>query len=555
MNTDVREDARGGGSVESRRRCDLTEATSISDARVGATVQGRYRILARLAAGGMGVVYQAERIEIGRVVAIKFLHPWIASDVAFRRRFETEARAMSRLAHPCCVSVIDYGEEQGAPFLVMDFVAGDTLRELSREGPMPTERAISIARQMLAGLSHAHERGITHRDVKPENVVVVQMVGLGDQVRILDFGVAKLRDGAPNMTAGTIVGTPSYMAPEQIRGDAVDARIDLYATGIVLFELLTGQRPFEAEESAAVFRMHQESRPPRLSEKLPRGTFSPEIEAVVARALEKRPDRRFQSAADFAGALALIPEGTSFGSGGFSAPPPRSLAQTAAVPPSRSRAPAFFHHLALGVQTLRRNPLIQQARIRERLVAARRGARALFSTRRRRIAWSAVALLAAAGAVGAWRWMPAPRASGAAVPEHIPGLAEAWSLAEDGRRDAALAALSRLRREHPQNASVAFAQGQVNFRNYRWLDGLDSYRAAVDLEPAYRRDEQLITDLIRCLDSDRFHAPCATFLQTEIGADAVPHLEEAARSHPLRNVRYRAAWLWGQLGGGDSVAQ
>ena len=139
--------------------------------------------------------------------------------------------------------------------------------------------------------------------------------------------------------------------------------------------------------------------------------------------------------------------------------------------------------------------------------------------------------------------------------EEVPGLAEAWRLAESGRRDSALAVLARLRREHPDNARVAFVQGQVNFRNYRWLDGLDSYRAAIALDPAYRRDEGLIVDLIRCLDSDRFQAACAQFLYAEIGADAVPQLEQAAQSHPLRNVRYRAARLSSQLGGSDLVAQ
>jgi eukaryotic-like serine/threonine-protein kinase len=539
----------------------LTDATSITDPRVGAIVQGRYRILSRLAAGGMGVVYQAERIELGRMVAIKFLHPWIAADRAFKRRFETEAKAMSRLAHPCCVSVMDFGEEEGSPFLVMDFVAGDTLRELSREGPIPPSRAIAIVRQMLAGLAHAHEQGITHRDVKPENVVVTQVVGLGDQVRILDFGVAKLRDGAANVTRGMIVGTPAYMGPEQIRGEAVDARTDLYATGVVLFELLTGHRPFEAEESSDVFRMHLKAKPPKLSANFESGRFSAELESVLARAFEKDPDRRFQSAVDFSAALERTPEGgaSAIGSGGFS--PASTLL-------SPMRAPAAPRGKALGPAL----SIPERARIgaaallgRSRQLGAMLGwrARALISTRRRRIAWGVgVALLVAS--VGAWTWMRAvpvdsklpPKAEAAQErEEEVPGVAEAWRLAEDGHRDAALAALSRLRRGYPKSARVAFVQGQVNFRNYRWLDGLNSYRAAIDLDPAYRSDERVIVDLIRCLDSDRFQAACAEFLYSEIGADAVPQLEHAARAHPLINVRYRAARLSSELGGSDLYAQ
>jgi eukaryotic-like serine/threonine-protein kinase len=527
----------------------LTDATSITDPRVGAIVQGRYRLLSRLAAGGMGVVYQAERIELGRMVAIKFLHPWIAADRAFKRRFETEAKAMSRLAHPCCVSVIDFGEEEGSPFLVMDFVAGDTLRELSREGPLPPPRAIAIVRQMLAGLAHAHEQGITHRDVKPENVVVTQVVGLGDQVRILDFGVAKLRDGAANVTRGMIVGTPAYMGPEQIRGEAVDARTDLYATGVVLFELLTGQRPFEAEESSDVFRMHLRAKPPKLSAKLDSGRFSAELEAVLARALEKDPERRFQSAVEFAGALASTPEaGAAIGTGGFAPAASRGNARGPAlsIPEGARMGAAAF----LG-------------RSRQLGAMLGWGVRALLSTRRRRIGWVVgVALLVVSAS--AWKWMRAAPVDSALPPkaeaaqkreEDVPGVAEAWRLAEAGHRDAALAAFSRLRREHPNSARVAFVQGQVNFRNYRWLDGLNSYRAAIDLDPAYRSDERVIVDVIRCLDSDRFQGACAEFLYSEIGADAVPQLEHAARAHPLVNVRYRAARLSSELGGSDLYAQ
>jgi len=254
------------------------------------------------------VVYRGERIALGKQVAVKFLHPWVAAQPQFRVRFETEARAMSRLNHPNCVSVIDFGFE-GAPFVVMDFVSGRTLRALLAEtGPLEPLRVIAIMKQILAGLGHAHAQGIVHRDIKPENMMLVAGEGLEDHVRILDFGLAKLHDG-PAMTAGFAVGTPSYMSPEQTGGPGeIDLRTDIYAAGVVLFELLTGRKPFLSENVAEIFLMHREMAPPSLRDAQPQGRFSPEMERVVAQALAKFADERFATAAAFAAALERTPE-------------------------------------------------------------------------------------------------------------------------------------------------------------------------------------------------------------------------------------------------------
>ena len=281
------------------------------DPRVGTVLQGRYRLDAQLASGAMGVVYRGQRVQLERPVAVKFLHPWIATQKAFITRFDTEARAMSRLQHPNCVSVIDFGVE-GTPYLVMDFVTGKTLRELlltlggARFEPA---RALRIVRQLLAGLGYAHAQGIVHRDLKPENLMLSDEPGLSDHLRILDFGLAKLRDG-PAMTAGFAVGTPSYMSPEQTGADgAIDARTDLYAVGIVLFELLAGRKPFQSENVGELLLMHRESPPPLLRAAAPTAGLSAELEAVVAKALSKFADDRFQSAAELTAALDATPEG------------------------------------------------------------------------------------------------------------------------------------------------------------------------------------------------------------------------------------------------------
>jgi len=277
------------------------------DPRLGLVLNGRYRVEQLLGEGGMGVVYRGQRLQLDRPVAIKFLHTPYAGSPKFVARFDREARAMSRLSHPCCVSVIDFGV-QDTPYIVMDFAPGETLRSVLDEKPFSTKRAVQVTRQILTGLAHAHEQGIVHRDIKPGNIMLGEATGMGDQVKIFDFGLAKLLDpsgiGDPSTTG--VIGTPCYMAPEQTRGDKLDARVDLYATGIVLFELIAGQKPFDAPDTLAVLRMHREKPAPTLAEV--GAKVSPELEAVVKKSLEKDPDQRFQTASEFMAALDAVPE-------------------------------------------------------------------------------------------------------------------------------------------------------------------------------------------------------------------------------------------------------
>jgi serine/threonine-protein kinase len=279
-----------------------------TDPRIGAILDGRYQIVDELAAGGMGVVYRGERLGLGRGVAIKFLHAHIAADKSFRERFAREAKAMGQLQHPNCASVIDFGFHEQEPYVVMDLVAGESLRDLLDRGRLPAWRALAIMRQILAGLAHAHAQGITHRDIKPDNVMVDGAGAFGDQVRILDFGLAKLRQSTSELTTGFVVGTPSYMAPEQTLAQPVDERTDIYASGIVLFEMLTGEKPFRADEAIQVLRMQRETPPPRLAQIAPDARFSDELEGALLQALAKDPGHRFSSAAAFATALDHVPE-------------------------------------------------------------------------------------------------------------------------------------------------------------------------------------------------------------------------------------------------------
>jgi serine/threonine-protein kinase len=283
-------------------------ADAPSDPRIGLVLQSRYRIEERLGSGGMGVVYLAERIGLGRRVAIKFLHPDIAAQPQFRVRFEREARAMSKLHHPHCVPVIDFGVAD-APYIVLEYVVGESLSHLLARGPIPLRRALIIMRQILAGLAHAHNEGIVHRDIKPDNVLLAEATGTGDHARLLDFGLAKVtkRAGtASGLLGATAMGTPSYMSPEQARGEDVDARSDLYSCGVMLFQMLTGKRPFTGSDPLDVLRAHVEDRPPRLVDAAPDMRFPAQLETVLAGALSKNPDGRYASAIDFSEALRAI---------------------------------------------------------------------------------------------------------------------------------------------------------------------------------------------------------------------------------------------------------
>src|SRR6185436_16507323 len=265
-----------------------------------------------IAEGAMGVVYGAERIKLGRIVAVKVLHDALPNELSGRKRFEIEAMAMAKLEHPHCASVLDVGIHNDRPYVVMDFVSGQNLRDLIVRGPQPIPRAAEIVRQALSGLAHAHEHGIIHRDIKPANIVLSHKTGLGDHVKILDFGLARLHESGhsgQNLTSGIVVGTPAYMAPEQIRGEPLDHRADLYACGVLLFELLTGQKPYHSEndDPIEVCRMHLNAPIPRLDAKLP-GTAFGELEGVIRKALAKRSGDRYASAQDFAAELeAVVP--------------------------------------------------------------------------------------------------------------------------------------------------------------------------------------------------------------------------------------------------------
>src|SRR5262245_37485364 len=288
----------------------------IADPRLGHVIDGRYRLDERLAAGGMGVVYKGVRIGIGKPVAIKFLHETFAALPDLVRRFEREAVAMSKLSHPNVVSVIDHGVAAGAPYLVMEFQFGRSLGDVLTGGPLPPRRTVGITRQILAGMRHAHDLGVVHRDLKPDNIMLLAGVE-GDFVKILDFGLAKVvrGDGDNSSTqltnAGFALGTPGYMSPEQAQGSKLDHRSDIYSVGVMLFEMVVGHKPFRAESPIVLLRMQMDDPPPRPLSAAPLSGMSKDLEKVILKSLEKPPSKRYQSATEFGVALERTPEGSA----------------------------------------------------------------------------------------------------------------------------------------------------------------------------------------------------------------------------------------------------
>ncbi len=334
-----------------------SSGTGVSAGRV---LGGRYRLDSLLASGGMGEVYRATRLHIGDEVAVKVLRAELVDNAVTRERFQREARAAARLRHPNAVVIHDFGEEaDGVAYIVMELLDGRSLRQvLDDEGVLEPVRVHHLLAQICAVLAEGHKLGIIHRDLKPENVIAAERPGMAEQVKLLDFGIAKLLDKEqdsgmlePALTkVGTFLGTPSYMSPEQCQGEAVDERSDIYSLGVVLYELLSGQLPFTAKTPTGVAIKHVMEAPKPLREQRP--DLSEAIEAVVLRALEKKPEDRQATAhilaREFAAAvqlsapsavLASVSPETSATPPGPSLPTLMDDAATRTLPPARDTNP------------------------------------------------------------------------------------------------------------------------------------------------------------------------------------------------------------------------
>ncbi len=491
--------------------------------QVGDVLDGRYRILGALGAGGMGCVYRAEHTAIRRPVAIKLLHTEMEGVEEVQRRFEREAFATGRVDHPNCVQVSDFGQrDDGTLYMVLELLDGTLLLDLLTEQKrLPWRRALHIARHILGALAHAHEAGIVHRDVKPENVILVEQGDDPDFAKILDFGIAKVFDGiadsagAPELTqVGVTVGTPTYMSPEQALGQAVDGRADLYALSVMLFEMLTGVPPFEAADLFGLFTMHTTAAVPRIAELAPEVCVPVALEALIHDGLAKKPEDRIHSAREAIARIDAILE-----------------AEPSASAPSRA-----------GASPLGRLPIHGKARPWLLVLAV------------------LVPLL-----------LLASQPFGSSAPAYLP---RSWlSPAQDPSQEAEHAA-ELLAQGHPREASqylrqrrgkiqdAPFAQlvlGHAEASAHRQPEALRAYRRAVSLQAGLSKDKLLRANLDLALDDRRPATVEAAFeLLGSLIEEADDHwartrLIDMASSAANLEARQRAMSEAEALGLGDQI--
>ena len=531
---------------------------SATDPLVGAVLADRYRVLAPIGRGGMGAVYRVEHLTLKKELAVKLLHPELSRLDEIARRFEREAEAAARLDHPNIVTVTDFGRTaDGLLFLVMELLDGPSLAEVIRPGldghepgggpgrPLAPARALAILRQILRALAEAHGRGIVHRDLKPENVVLVERDGQPDWVKIIDFGIAKItapagvtpRPGEALTAAGVVFGTPEYLSPEQAMGEEADGRADLYAAGVMLFEMLTGRRPFEASSRVEILSMHLVHEVPSVRAVAPDADVAPEVEALVRRAMAKKRDDRFPDAINF---LAAVDHALGIDS---PTPQPRRTSEpfgaAAAPDPQPPASPSgAFARRALSVFPTTFRFLVD--RTREAGVPHPRAAVAA--------ALSIVLVLALATTLFIRaRLHPSP-------PALAPLLVRVEAMLARGEMEPARAALQQLIVAYPQAARVHYLYGNLNYADGERDRAMGDYMRAIERDPALAKDGLLRGNARACLERRGPEAQAAlTLLVEKVGDPALPDLVWCAKSCRDERLRRRASEAALKLGGPNAL--
>jgi len=511
---------------------------------LGETIDQRYAVTRSLGTGAMGQVYEAQHLRLHKAFAIKVIHRELAVDPQFAARFEREALSTSRLKHPNCVEVTDYGQlPSGELYLVMELLVGDPLSRLTAT-PWPLDRALDITAQILRGLRHAHAAGVVHRDIKPDNIIVVQHPDGGKTAKIVDFGIAKLiSDNAEHAltSAGLVLGTPTYMAPEQAAGHPIDARIDLYATGVMLWEMVTAKPLFRADNALGLLPLKVHTDAPTLSKFAPEHASSP-VETVLATALQRDPAARYQNADAFLKAVEAAG--------------------------ARQPVPSGGHRPRRRLTT--QSPRQHRARWRQRIVEHWNAA-----GMRRRLALLAAMLLV----LGTATWMALSRNHGP-PPNPLPVAGSERSRSEapatpdsakpklpahirDRLRQARAAIVSKqcakaervlagLQLEVPDLARVHYYQGAARLCLHDHHAGLQAYRRAIELDARYRNDPRIVADMGALIELRRTRKEALALVRDELGKAAVPVLLPLTTDR-RRKLRHEAIAAVERLGAGNEI--
>src|SRR5688500_14748066 len=501
----------------------------------------------------MGSVFLAQHVTIRRPVALKLLQPSLAAIPELARRFEREAFAIGRIDHPNCVTVSDFGKlEDGSLYLVMEYLDGRPLADaIESEGRIAARRALHILRHVLRGLGHAHQAGIVHRDMKPENVSLVEHDGVPDFAKVLDFGIARVRGtthgeaGEERLTqAGIAFGTPAYMSPEQAVGDPVDPRADLYSVTVMLFEMITGRPPFHASDKLELLGMHATRPPPRLSEARADLLIPPELDELIDTGLAKRPADRHASADDYIAAIEhclreRMDGDAAYGQGAADTEPVALPMLAATTEPSGAVPVPIARSLVSGSVPMRGAVIVPPPPR-----ASRRGLA---------LALALVVLLGAAGAGGYLGW----RAQHAV--DLLAGLKSETAANAEKKLDQGDPAetIELLRGDPARLSGDAQAQlqlGHAHAARSEYEPALEAYSAALALDSTLIADEGLRANLRLMSDDDGPILIDAARLLAAHGedADARARLAQLA-SHKDRAMRHKAFALAEELGAGDGI--